>query len=102
MSLRTEIIRLEPPKIEYEAIGKDLINPFVGSVIHALSEAQRDTQLVWQIAFQRQKIRDLKKVKEASAVAERIFEKLLSTYGKIQYNSAELIRKWRDAGWTTS
>ena len=55
-----------------------------------------------ELEFQRRKIRKVEKVREASAVAGRIYETLLSTYGKIPYNSAELIRQWRDAGWTTS
>lgn len=55
-----------------------------------------------ELEFQRRKVKAMEKVREASAVAGRIYEALLSTYGKIPYNSAELIRQWRDAGWTTS
>lgn len=55
-----------------------------------------------ELEIRRRKMRDEERVKEASAVAGRILEKLLSTYGRIPYNSAELIRQWRDAGWTTS
>ncbi|KPV62213.1 MAG: hypothetical protein AOA65_1984 [Candidatus Bathyarchaeota archaeon BA1] len=55
-----------------------------------------------ELEFRRRRVRDVEKVKEASAIAGRIFETLLSTYGKISYNSAELIRQWRDAGWNTS
>jgi len=55
-----------------------------------------------EFELRRRKTRELEKVREASAVAGRIYETLLSTYGKIPYDSAELIRRWRDAGWTTS
>ena len=55
-----------------------------------------------EMEFQRRKIKEAEKVREASAVAERIYKALFSTYGEIPYNSAELIRRWRDAGWTTS
>jgi len=55
-----------------------------------------------EVEFQSRKIREVERAKEASAIAERIYEKLLSTYGKVPYNSAELIRQWRDAGWATS
>ena len=55
-----------------------------------------------EFELRRRKTRNLEKVREASAVAGRIYEMLLSTYGKVPYNSAELIRRWRDAGWTTS
>lgn len=50
----------------------------------------------------RRRIKEAEEVREASAVAGRIYEAILSTHGKIPYNSAELIRRWRDAGWTTS
>jgi len=55
-----------------------------------------------ELEFRRRKMSDVERVREGSAVAGRIYEALLSTYGKIPYNSAELIRRWRDAGWTTS
>jgi len=55
-----------------------------------------------ELESRRKKMKELEKVREASDIAGRIYEKLLSTYGKIPYNSAELIRQWRDARWTTS
>jgi len=55
-----------------------------------------------ELEIRRRVMKDEERVKEASAVAGRIFERVISTYGKIPYNSAELIRQWRDAGWTTS
>jgi len=55
-----------------------------------------------KLELRRRRMSDEEKVREAGAVAGKIFEKVLSTYGKIPYNSAELIRQWRDAGWITS
>lgn len=55
-----------------------------------------------ELELRRRRSRDAERVKEGSAVAERIYESLLLKYGKVPYNSAELIRRWRDAGWTTS
>lgn len=55
-----------------------------------------------ELEFRRRKTKNHEKTKEAVAIAERIYQKLFSKYGKVSYNSAELIRQWRDAGWTTS
>lgn len=45
-----ETIKLETPKMEYEAIGIGLIfNPFALSIIRGLSEARRGTPLAWQL-----------------------------------------------------